>query len=134
MNAYLKNIFTATPASRSNREIIRWWEQRRVFYNAVMLVAGFITIVLAVSLKEIRFADLLNALPPVLIFALSANLFYTLGWITEIVCNRLLSEKEFVQKAGPVLFIGGIVLSVFFSFAVDIAVIITFFFGTQNSY
>jgi hypothetical protein len=128
MNALLKNILSASTHHKSNKEIIRWWEQRRIFYNAVMLMAGFVTIILAVSLGEIAFTELVNVLPPVLIFAFSANLFYTLGWITEIVCRKFIPEKEFVQKAGPVLFIAGISLSVFFTFAIDIAIVIAFFF------
>jgi hypothetical protein len=130
MNLLLKNVFTALPDRKSNKEIIRWWEQRRIFYNAVMLAAGFVTIILAISLGEINFTDIPNALPPILIFAFSANLFYTLGWMIEIVCRKLIPEKEFVQKAGPVLFISGIILSVFFTFAIDIAILIEFFFGS----
>ena len=98
MNVLLKNVFTAASDHRSNKEIIRWWEQRRIFYNGVMLVAGLITIMLAVVLHEISIRDTINALPPVLIFAFSANLFFTLGWIMEIVCNRFMSEKQFLQK------------------------------------
>jgi hypothetical protein len=129
MTALLKNIFTTAPNHKSNKDVIRWWEQRRIFYNAVMLVAGLITIMLAILLNEIAFADLVNALPPVLIFALSANLFYTLGWMIEIFCRKLIPEKDFVQKAGPILFIAGISLSVFFTFAIDIAILIAFLFG-----
>jgi hypothetical protein len=134
MNLLLKNVFTALPDRKSNKEIIRWWEQRRIFYNAVMLAAGFVTIILAISLGEINFTDIPNALPPILIFAFSANLFYTLGWMIEIVCRKLIPEKEFVQKAGPVLFIAGISLSVLFTFAIDIAIVIVFFFGSQNPF
>src|SRR6266536_3014840 len=73
-----------------NKQIIRWWERRRIFYNMVMLAAGSITIILALLLHEIIFTDLINALPPVLIFALSVNLFYTLGWVVEIVCCKFI--------------------------------------------
>jgi hypothetical protein len=134
MNAILKNFFAVAPNHKSNKEVIRWWERRRIFYNAVMLAAGCVTIILAVSLGEISFTDITNALPPILIVALSANLFYTLGWMVEIACRKFIPEKEFVQKAGPVLFIAGISLSVFFTFAIDIAILISFFFGSQNSY
>jgi hypothetical protein len=134
MNAILKNFFAAAPNHRSNKEVIGWWERRRIFYNAVMLAAGCVTIMLALSLGEIAPIELINVLPPVLIFALSANLFYTLGWMVEIACRKFIPDKEFVQKAGPVLFIAGIGLSVFFTFAIDIALLVAFFFGSQNSY
>jgi len=97
-----------------------------------MLAAGALTIILAVSLREILVTDLMNALPPILIFALSANLFYTLGWLTEIVCRKFISNKELIQKAGPVLFIAGLSLSVLFAFAIDIALVVEFFFETPG--
>ena len=130
INALLKQVLTASSDHKSNKEIVRWWERRRIFYNTVMLAAGCVTIMLALLLREIIFTDLINALPPVLIFALSANLFYTLGWVVEIVCRKFIAEKEVVQKVGPVLFIAGLSLSVLFTFAIDIALLISFFFGS----
>jgi len=128
MNALLKSVLTAASNDKSNKEIIHWWEQRRILYNIVMFAAGSATILLALLLGEIAFTDLVNAFPPVLIVALSANLFYTLGWIMEIVCRKFIREKEVVQKAGPILFIAGVSLSVLFTFAVDIALLTSFFF------
>src|SRR6478672_12970493 len=130
INALLKSVFTASLDHKSNKEIIRWWERRRIFYNTVMLAAGCSTILLALLLREIIFTDLINVLPPVLIFALSANLFYTLGSVVEIVCYKFIAEKEVVQKAGPVLFIAGLSLSILFTFAIDIALVISCFFNT----
>ena len=128
MNAILKDLLAAPSNHHSNHDIIRWWEQRRVYYNIVMLAAGALTIALAVSLGEILITDVVNALPPIIIVALSANLFYTLGWVVEIACRKFITETELVQKAGPVLFIAGIVLSVLFTFAIDIALLVSFFF------
>ena len=128
MNAFMQNIFTGDPDLHSNREIILWWERRRIFYNVVMLVAGIVTMALAILLKEIQVSELINVFPVILIFALSANLFYTLGWITEIVGRRMMPDKEFLKKAAPVLFISGLCLSVFFTLAIDIAIVIAFLF------
>ena len=128
MNTLLKSVLAADPHDKSNKEVIRWWEQRRILYNIVMLAAGSATILLALLLREIAFTDLMNVFPPVLIVALSANLFYTLGWIMEIVCRKFIREKEVVQKAGPILFIAGISLSILFTFAIDIALLTSFFF------
>jgi hypothetical protein len=129
MNALLKNIFTASYARSTNKEIILWWESRRIFYNLIMLIAGSFTVLLALILNEIVFIDLVNVIPPILIFALCANLFYTLGWIIEIVCCKLIPEKKLLQNAGTILFIGGIIISVLFTFAIDIALLVSFFFG-----
>jgi hypothetical protein len=132
MNAILKNVFAVSAGNTSNKQIIGWWERRRAFYNSVMLIAGIVTIILALLLNEIEFTDLINALPPILVFAFSANLFYTLGWVMEIVCRKFISSKEVVQKAGPILLIAGICISVLFTLAIDIALVITFFFNNQH--
>jgi len=125
----IESIAGAATNHTSNKEIIRWWESRRIFYNAVMLAAGCVTIILALLLNEIIFTDLINVIPPILIFALSANIFYTLGWIMEIICRKFISDKTLLQKAGPVLFIGGIIISVLLTFAIDIALLVSYFFG-----
>ena len=127
MNYTLKN-FLAGPVHNSDKEIILWWERRRVLYNAVMLIAGCITILLAVSLHEIAFADVVNTLQPVLIVAASANIFYTLGWIIEIIYHKLNKGKETIYNVSTILFVSGIILSVFFTIAIDIAILIAFFF------
>src|SRR5678809_878140 len=118
----IRDRLTTSSNDRSNKEIIYWWEQRRIFYNAVMLAAGCLTILLALLLHEIKVTELFNVLPPILIFAFSANLFYTLGWITEIACHKFISQQEAVQKTGPVLFIAGICISVLFTLAIDVAI------------
>jgi hypothetical protein len=128
MNARLKNFLAYSTDHRSIKEVITWWEQRRLFYNAAMFVAGSVTILIAILLGEIAFSDVKNALPPILIFALCANLFYTMGWITEIACRKMMPEKEFVQKSGPVLLVAGICLSVFVTIAFDITIVIAFIF------
>jgi len=97
-----------------------------------MFVAGLVTMALALLLNEISFSELSNVLPPVLIFAFSANLFYSLGWIIDIVGRRRMPDKEFVKKAAPVLFISGLCLSVFITLAIDIAMVIAFFFGNHS--
>ena len=94
-------------------------------------MAGLITVMLAILLHEITFADTINTLPPILIFAFSANLFFTLGWIVEIVCSRYVSEKQFLEKAGPILLIAGTSLSILFTIAIDIALLIAFFFQNR---
>lgn len=130
MNYAFKNLLTASPMHNSNKEIIVWWEKRRALYNLIMLVAGCITILLAVSLNEIAFTDLINVLPPILIVAASANIFYTLGWIIEIIYRRLNNGKETIYNVSSILFIGGIILSVFFTLAIDTAILVAFFFGS----
>jgi hypothetical protein len=74
----------------SNRQVIAWWETRRVYYNAALLfigiaaIAGFVFIMdkaIPVGEDAIEPMALLFFVP---FYALMANVCYTLGWIIEL--------------------------------------------------
>jgi hypothetical protein len=75
-------------------QIICWWEIRRLFYNAILFVIGFASL-LAMEWFFDRF------LPPeqegiepmalvfvVVVYVIAVNICYTSGWITELVLRR----------------------------------------------
>jgi hypothetical protein len=78
-------------AGNSRRDLWRWWRARRLRYNALVGIAGFVTwwIVLIAGSAAVKpgvdfeepFAMILG--PPV--YALMANLCYTLGPLVNIV-------------------------------------------------
>ena len=95
--------------------VILWWELRRVPYNLLMLiVATFPLAVLALILVT-------NPLPPdedignpfisIILFALGANLAYTLGWMAELLSRRIWKEES--RTLGPKFFTLGVIFSVF---------------------
>jgi hypothetical protein len=72
-------------------DAIAWWELRRIPYNLVIGALGLATI-LVVDWFDRRFvwagADPLNPLGFILgiaAYGIAANIFYTLGWITELL-------------------------------------------------
>ena len=71
-------------------QIIRWWELRRLLYNAVLLVVGLAAIAgmewlmgRAVPVGEDAVEPMALVLG-VLVYGLMANLCYTLGWVIEL--------------------------------------------------
>lgn len=94
----------------TNWDIIRWWEIRRIAYNAVLFVIG-ITSILAMEWlmgKVIPVGE--DAVEPFVLasgvvgYAILANLCYTFGWIVELgtksidgASARARSHKLFVS-------------------------------------
>ena len=71
-------------------QVIGWWELRRIYYNAALLLIG----VVAVMCMELLMSQVLpsgdDAVEPIALFggivlySLAANACYTLGWVLEL--------------------------------------------------
>ena len=109
----LDSFLEVKTTKRTNLQIVFWWELRRLLYNAIVLVAGFLSI--GIMLKASSGIVQLNPgedfYEPVmiLIFAFLSNLFYTLGWFTEIIIKRSITY-------GPKMFKRGLYFTLFWIF------------------
>jgi len=69
-------------------DAVTWWEIRRIPFNllilAVGLVSGFIVALIGSHVFKLD-QDLGSPFIAVAIYAVAANLCYTLGWITELL-------------------------------------------------
>jgi len=69
---------------------IVWWEVRRIVFNGVLLVAGLVTLAILFAVAKAATQVGESDPPPLLYFAvpayaIGANMFYTLGWLTELL-------------------------------------------------
>jgi hypothetical protein len=90
-------------------EIILWWEKRRIIYNLIVGIMGIISLILFLTymLKSGHWKPVVESVEPlalVLAFVQIINLFYTLGWIVELIL-WVISVRRL--KIGPLLFITG---------------------------
>jgi hypothetical protein len=79
--------------------VIGWWERRRVVYNLTVGAAGLVTVATALILTLLTPGPKVFG-PPLLgipIYAIAANLFYSLGAPLDLLLRRRLREQ-----AGPV--------------------------------
>jgi hypothetical protein len=71
----------------SRRDIIVWWELRRIPYNIVLAFVGFATLLLIFAVgsaePEVDFVEPLVVAFGVPLYAIAANVCYTLGWILD---------------------------------------------------
>jgi hypothetical protein len=73
--------------------IIRWWELRRLIYNAILLAIGIASLVgmefLVQQVSSVgKDAPELETGLTIVLYGIMANLCYTLGWVVEIYGRR----------------------------------------------
>jgi hypothetical protein len=112
VSALTRILFPAPAELRDTATIFRWWESRRLTFNVVVGGAGIFTIV---AMKAIAMTPPLSMSMPIfwpgiLAYGFFANLFYSLGFVTEAVMTRAWHEET--PRVGPALFRQGLVFSV----------------------
>jgi hypothetical protein len=111
MTSLTEFLFPA-PAPRTVRAILGWWESRRLAYNAMVGSAGLVSVGAIMSMS-LLFGDAVHpeqAIIPITVFGVMANVCYLLGPVTEIVIQKLWGNR--VLPTGPSLFRIGLTFSV----------------------
>lgn len=96
-------FFSASNDVRSFREIILWWEIRRIPYNIIIGSIGFIGFLFFyfslrathISSKEIAGEPLELNMFALIGFPIALNLCYTLGWIVEAALGKVWDDDRF---------------------------------------
>jgi hypothetical protein len=114
MSQIVEFLYPLPDLRRTPVSLLRWWESRRLSYNAIVGVTGLTTLAavkLLFLLPPGGSADsLVGLLPVVLTYGVIANLAYSGGWLAELVLQRFLGRES--PHAGPALFRLGLSFSV----------------------
>ena len=111
MSAITRFFFTPARESRSNWAVINWWESRRLTFNLAVGSAGLLSLGVATGLALLPPRPMHQVFPwrVVLVYGILANVFYTLGPITDAFIRRKWGDAYDV--VGPVLLRYGFVFS-----------------------
>lgn len=96
-------------------QVIRWWELRRLLYNAVLLVVGAAAIVGLEFLMEPVIPHGEDAIEPMMLavavpaYGFMANLCYTLGWIVELIGRE--ADPGLARRRARWMFRAGLLFS-----------------------
>jgi len=105
----LQWLFFVTDEERSLGQIILWWGKRRIIYNLLVGLAGFISLLLffyfITKSGELKPGE--DAIEPLalLMAPIFINIGYTLGWVVEVIL-RIFQRNRFqrvscgLMKAG----------------------------------
>ena len=118
---YARPDFKRTEPAIDTREVIRWWESRRVFFNLVVGCTGLFTCLLLIVCavladhfvgEPIGMSDgpLLGVFL-VIPYALLANVCYTGGWLSELLI-RATGQAQSAAAFGVKAFRAGITFSI----------------------
>jgi len=72
-------------------DAVVWWERRRIPFNAIVLVAGAVSLVVVELIGSYFVApgedveEPLGIIAGVVAYGIAANLAYTLGWVSELL-------------------------------------------------
>lgn len=112
MSALTRILFPAPAEIRSTAAIFRWWESRRLTFNLTVGAAGLVTLaaIKAIALLPPLSVSMPVFWPAVAAYGVFANLFYSLGFVTEAAMQRAWHDDT--PRVGPALFRQGLVFSV----------------------
>ena len=112
MTAVERYFFTPVYFPRNGWSVLKWWESRRVLFNVCVGTAGIATLGLVSLFASLppHPARFLPPAPAILIYAVMANVGYTLGAPADLLLRRWFGDRA--AAAGPVLFRYGFVFSV----------------------
>ncbi|NQY31062.1 MAG: hypothetical protein HRT69_16545 [Flavobacteriaceae bacterium] len=93
------------------KEIILWWEKRRVIYNVLIVGLSIFSIYSYwdYPMRTIKGGD--QIIIDAIVFIFGANLLYTMGWGFDILMPCLFKEKGLTNKSKWFLFILGTLFS-----------------------
>ena len=100
------------------KQIVLWWESRRLPFNLIVGATGILTCVFLLGeilLAEKIFGDDGGGSPILAVFGvfaygIMANICFTGGWISELLARHIWKEKA--EHLGEIAFILGIAFSV----------------------
>jgi len=97
-------------------DAIVWWEKHRILFNLAVFVAGLVSIFVIVMVGSHLvkpgedLEEPLGAIIGVFVYAVAANVLYTLGWITELLWSG--GDTARTEAMRPKIFRTGIIFSV----------------------
>jgi hypothetical protein len=101
---YDRPIFKRETPIDESRDVIRWWESRRLFFNFAVGCAGILTCILLIVCAFVSEPIVGEAigLPDgpllgifgIFFYAIFANLFYTFGWICELLVRTMTTAEK----------------------------------------
>lgn len=112
MSALTRLLFPAPAEARNTAAIFRWWESRRLTFNAIVGTTGLVTIAAIKLIALLPPVSMHMAVfwPAVFAYGFFANLFYSLGFATEAAMQRAWHDET--PRVGPALFRQGLIFSV----------------------
>jgi len=123
-------LFQRQVAANAPKQVIFWWEKRRIYFNLIVGLTGILTCIVTLAIawySENKFGDAIGlpdppifALLGILLYGIAANVCYTGGWLFELVAKAIWKDRA--KHFGEISF----GLGLFFSVIVTLLPMIVF--------
>jgi hypothetical protein len=114
MSKLVEVLYPLPDLRRTPLSLLGWWESRRLLYNRVVGATGLFTLLACTALMTFvphpAPLDVRAMLIASAVYALAANVCYSLGWLLEVVA--LAAWGRGAPRLGPLLFRQGLIFSV----------------------
>jgi hypothetical protein len=117
-------LFRRERPPERDRDVIAWWESRRIPYNLIVGASGFASLMLmllTVYVSEHFVSEALDTqgsplfeILALILFGIMANICFTGGWILELLSRRLWGTRA--DAFGEIAFTWGTLGSVLLTF------------------
>ncbi|MEO1626587.1 MAG: hypothetical protein AAFV25_15635 [Bacteroidota bacterium] len=95
-------------------EAIVWWEEKRMYYNLI-LIGWEVCMMVSYAEGTIRYG-IENAIWDSLYFTIAANLFYTFGWMVELLIHHYSKGYTFHKTLRVLILTFGTAFSLFLTY------------------
>ena len=117
LQALARELTTVPSGRRSVREVITWWEERRIVFNLLLATIGLVSILPLAWLTPVPgdrglttwLTRLLVQVFVLYVCVLTSNLWYTLGWLAESAARVVIRQR--LAHLGVVMLFSGLVFS-----------------------
>jgi hypothetical protein len=114
MSALTEFLYPAPLVRRTPLSLLHWWESRRLKYNLVVGATGVFSALTCSALlaapPHSSIPDIRMVLMAAAVYAVLANVCYSLGWLSEMAARIVWRERA--PYVGPLLFRQGLIFSV----------------------
>ncbi|MFA5031866.1 MAG: hypothetical protein WC614_02500 [bacterium] len=109
----IKNVPNEDAKHNTRKQIIIWWEKKRLYYNLIMLTTGVPLLIIALTKIKAALSPSDSSL--IIIYGVFANILYSSGSVLEILILKNIKNRK-ITRIGQLLFITGTVISVLINF------------------
>ena len=113
------DILDAQPTKHdisSSKEIIAWWERKRLVYNLIIILCSISFSMLGKWPIRYYVLDHLLLVAPIHLFL--ANIFYSFGWGGELLINYYIPTFKLPSIVKYFIYIGGVLFSILVTYIV----------------
>jgi len=89
---------------------ITWWESNRLIYNCIVIFCE--VIMMGLLWEGTKRFGVGSSIFWSVLYTLAANVFYSMGWGTEILVEYYFKESQWIEKYRKGLFLLGIIFSI----------------------